>query len=45
MNVKFSCHFAEVENDKESMDILKFKPERLGHSCKINDEIEENQIE
>lgn len=30
-----SVHYAEIVNYEESMKILQFKPERLGHGCHI----------
>ncbi|KAJ8678735.1 hypothetical protein QAD02_014522 [Eretmocerus hayati] len=34
--LKIAAHCAEVPNEKEAMDILKFKPDRLGHGTCIH---------
>jgi len=39
-----TIHFAECSNFEDSFDILKFKPERLGHAAVLNDELERELI-
>jgi len=34
-----TLHFAEVNNYKEAMEMLAFKPQRLGHGCFLDDAI------
>lgn len=39
--IKTTIHFAEMENEKDSLDILRFKPDRLGHACCMEPNVEE----
>lgn len=43
-NLKLTIHCAEVPNEKEVLDILNFKPHRLGHATCINPETGGSQI-
>lgn len=43
-NLKLTVHCAEVPNEKEVLDILNFKPDRLGHGTCINPETGGSQI-
>lgn len=37
LNLPISLHFAEVENEEECLDMLKFRPDRVGHAAVMSD--------
>lgn len=39
--IKTTIHFAEMEDEKDSLEILKFKPDRLGHACCMEPNVQE----
>mmetsp|Transcript_11184 Transcript_11184/g.12269 ORF Transcript_11184/g.12269 Transcript_11184/m.12269 type:complete len:339 (-) Transcript_11184:220-1236(-) len=44
MGYKIAIHFAEVQNDQDSLDILKFKPDRLGHGIFVDGPVKEEML-